>query len=433
MDSIFIGWSGNKALAEKLAEKFKEVGKYRAIVGGGTPNNMYLGAQVIEQIHNCDAAILLVENKKFCGEEKGISPNLMFEWGYLVSRLSAKKINTVLINIPKSSIPSDVLGTWLREKTLDYTVEGAEEQFVSEVYEAFEKRYETEFDFSYFDIIDNWKKYYPEINNTNTSTDREMCSYIIFGCLAAYYYGDSKDLRNTVSKLTCVDDTVRTVVLFAKAYISVFIDSKNMMQPLSEGQVYQSNKTFNAVLERKRSLTKKLDDFLDILCYDIKGLSGLLFLRNENIDEEVKAYYEEDVKHSMEMALQLIGIFEQSFKNNNCVVLLMKSYVYNDSAKLYKMIGEEEKYLYYLDLSVKARQSLFEAVATQYSGNYFIVEKMEQEYIIAFSDMCQYETNVIHKRANVAYIKEKLEAWESDLHALGSLITRIQNNVNKIR
>ena len=50
MDSIFIGWSGNKELADSLAAKFKKQGKYRAIVGGGTPNNMYLGAQIIEQI-----------------------------------------------------------------------------------------------------------------------------------------------------------------------------------------------------------------------------------------------------------------------------------------------------------------------------------------------------------------------------------------------
>ena len=146
----------------------------------------------------------------------------------------------------------------------------------------------------------------------------------------------------------------------------------------------------------------------------------------------MKAYYEEDAKRSMEQALLLIGIFESSFKNNNCVVLLMKSYVYNDSAKLYKMLGEEGKYLYYLELSVQARQKLFESVATQYPENYFIVEKMEQEYIVAFSDMCRYETNIVCKRANVTYIKDKLEEWESDLSTLGSLITRIQNNLSKI-
>ncbi|MBQ8406815.1 MAG: nucleotide-binding protein [Clostridia bacterium] len=431
MDSIFIGWSGNKELAQALAAKFKDSGKYQAIVGGGTPSNMYLGAQVIEQINGCDSAILLVENKTVEGHEF-ISPNLMFEWGYLVSHLSAKKINTVLINISKSSIPSDVLGTWLEEKTLDRTVEGAEEKFVQEVYESFEKRYEEEIEFSYFDIINDWKNCFPEIKNQNTSTDREMCCYIIFGCLAAYYYGDNEDLKRAVSLLSCTDDTVRTVVLFAKSYIDVFLDSKNMMVPLTDAQVFKVDKTFNSVLKKKRSLSKKLDDFLDILCYDAKGLAYSLFLRNDGLDDEIKEFADSEARKSMETVLTLLSTFEKDFTDNNCIVLLIKSYIYNDSAKHYSRLGDEEKYLYYLDLAVESRQKLFEAVETQYPENQYLIEKMEQEYVIAFSDMCRHETNPIAKRSNLTYIKDKLGDWKSDLDSLCSLVTRIENNLSKI-
>lgn len=431
MDKIFIGWSGNKELAEKLAATFKEKGKCQAVVGGGIPSNMYLGAQVIEQINSCDSAILLVENKIVDGKEF-ISPNLMFEWGYLVAHLSAQKINTILINIPKTSIPSDVLGTWLEEKTLDRTVDGAEDKFVKEVYESFEKRYEAEFEFSYFNIINEWKKCLPEIKDQNTLTNREMCCFIIFGCLAAYYYGDNVDLKKAVSSLTCTDDTLRTVVLFAKSYIDIFLDTKNMMIPLSESQLFKVDTTFNTVLARKRSLTKKIDDFLDILCYDAKGLSYSLYLRNEGLDDEIKTFAQNEARRSMETVLELLSEFERAFTDNNCLVLLIKSYIYNDSAKLYLHLGEESKYLYYLEESVNSRKKLFESVETQYATNDFLVEKMEQEYIIAFSDMCRHELNPIAKRSKLNYIKEKLGNWRSDLNSLCSLVTRIENNLSKI-
>ena len=238
--------------------------------------------------------------------------------------------------------------------------------------------------------------------------------------------------KRAVSLLTCTDDTVRTVVLFAKAYIDVFLDSKNMMIPLTDAQVFKVDKTFNSVLKRKRSLTKKLDDFLDILCYDAKGLAYSLFLRNEDLDDELKEFADNEARKSMEKVLMLLDEFEKDFTDNNCIVLLIKSYIYNDSAKHYARLGEEDKYLYYLDLAVDFRQRLFEAVETQYPENLFLIEKMEQEYVIAFSDMCRHETNPIAKRSNLTYIREKLGDWKSDLDSLCSLVTRIENNLEKI-
>ena len=78
MNNIFIGWSGNKSLADKISELMVENTDARAIVGGGQPKDMFIGAQVIEQINRCDSAILLIEDKNGM-----ISSNLMFEWGYI--------------------------------------------------------------------------------------------------------------------------------------------------------------------------------------------------------------------------------------------------------------------------------------------------------------------------------------------------------------
>ena len=47
MDNIFIGWSGNQSLANELGNEINRNKAFNAIVGGGTPTNMYIGAQVL--------------------------------------------------------------------------------------------------------------------------------------------------------------------------------------------------------------------------------------------------------------------------------------------------------------------------------------------------------------------------------------------------
>ena len=87
MDNVFIAWSGNKELAKELAKIINSTNKVNAIVGGGQPKDMFVGEQVLNQIGKCDSAILLVENK-----DGQISPNLMFEWGYIIAKMQSKHL-----------------------------------------------------------------------------------------------------------------------------------------------------------------------------------------------------------------------------------------------------------------------------------------------------------------------------------------------------
>jgi hypothetical protein len=98
MDRIFIGWSGNQPLAYELASIIEEDRDKNAIVGGGVPTDMYVGAQVIKQMKTCNYAALLVEDKN--GD---ISNNLMFEWGYLIAKMPINNIHIFLINKKKVS------------------------------------------------------------------------------------------------------------------------------------------------------------------------------------------------------------------------------------------------------------------------------------------------------------------------------------------
>lgn len=75
-------------MADTLADLITSKTGDHTIVGGGQPKDMFIGAQVIEQINRCDSAILLIEDKNGM-----ISSNLMFEWGYIYAKYPVSNIH----------------------------------------------------------------------------------------------------------------------------------------------------------------------------------------------------------------------------------------------------------------------------------------------------------------------------------------------------
>ena len=422
MDNIFIGWSGNQSLANCLEKEINKNKKYKAIVGGGKPTNMFIGEQVLTQINTCEFAILLVEKKP-----EGISGNLMFEWGYLMAKLTSKKICTVLINCSTAELPSDVIGSWVVEMKLDRN-EKSEEDFAKEVAEKFTKMYQSDADTDFFSIISDWENCFFRIRNNTFVSDNEMCKYIIMGCLAAYYYDDNEELRNVVSKLVCTEE-MRDVMYFAIAYIDVFLFSENMMKPLTDEQMYNTKEAFETLLNRERKLSPQMDMILDMLCHDAYGLACALYLRDENLDKDSREYFEEYAKVNLLAVLEKVEEFQKITQKNECLIQLIKGYICNDLSRFYERVGDQELHIAYLEKSVSQRKKLFHSVKTTYPHNSFLIKKVEQEYTIALSSQCRYVSNPIEKKMCVGKIKKSLEDWSKDYRSLSSLITRIENNL----
>ena len=425
MDNIFIAWSGNQSLANELANVIAGDKKYKATVGGGKPTDRYIGEQVINQINKCDAAILLVEHKN-----GAISPNLMFEWGYLVAKYSVNKIYTVLINISRNELPSDVLGTWVLEEKLDRE-STTERCFAEDIYKKFIDDYERDVEFDYFDIIDDWKNYFYRIRNMERATEAELCRYIVIGCLAAYYYGDNEELKRSLNNIPC-SDKLQDVVAFGKTYIDVFLNSQNMSRPLNDEQIYNVKDSFETLLKRERRLDNELDDIFDILCYDAYGLACALYLRNEDLDEEIKEYFGVLTQTNLEKVLEDIEKFESNYNDNRNVSILLKAYIHNDLSRYYKKTGDHEKHMSHLNKSVEKRKELYHIVKSTYPNNTFLIDKMEQEYMIALSAQCCYMSDPVLKKISINKIRKRLDDWLSDRNSLNSLISRIEANLLEV-
>lgn len=430
MDNIFIGWSGNQSLALELGKEIDKNKSFKAIVGGGTPTKMFIGEQVLEQIKDSDYAILLMEKKN--GE---ISPNLMFELGYIFAKMPVNRVFLVLINMENNELASDILGAWIFKTKHFDRAERTESDFAQELYRDF-----IEFEHNrvivgqsnYFDYIDRWEECFSDLKNDNRISTNDS-EYIILGCLAAYYYNDYKELHDYLDSVTC-DEAVSNIVYFAKAYISIFLDSGNMMHPLNDDQIITCREVFESLLERDRVLSPKLDAILDILVHDAYGLACMLYLRNEELDEDEREYFDILCQDHLLKVFELIDEYRERFGDDNKVLMsLFDAYICNDLAKLYRRDPEtEEKHLYYLERSVTTRKGLFKSVQLLYPQNKFLIEKMEQEYNIALADQCKYMKDAVLKKMTVKKIKKRLDEWVSNYNALRSMLERIEVNLKAI-
>ena len=431
MDNIFIGWSGNQSLAIELGNEINRSTNYKAIVGGGTPTKMFIGDQVLQQIKESDYAILLMEKK-----DGAISQNLMFELGYIFAKMTVNRVFLVLINIETSELASDISGAWIfKSKHFDRSVtsESAFAQELCKDFYEFQLKNGSAEESNYFNVINRWEECFADLKEDRRISKNDA-DYILFGCLAAYYYNDYKELRRFLDDVSC-DEAVSDLVYFAKFYISIFLDSGNMMYPLDDDQILTLREAFEDLLERERKLSQKLDAFLDILIHDAYGLACVLYLRNEDIDEEEREYFSHLCETHLLNVFSLLGEYKEQYGDDNkYIVNLFNAYICNDLAKFYRDMPEpdEEKHLEYLNRSVLERKSLFKSVQILYPNNKFLVEKMEQEYLIALSDQCKYEKDNVLKKITVKKIKKRLDEWVSNYKSLRSMVERIEVNLKEI-
>lgn len=428
MNNVFIGWSGNRELAKKIANLIEENNIFNPIVGGGSPKDIFIGAQVIDQIKTCKRAILLVEDK----EDGMISHNLMFEWGYIMARLNMNCIHVFLINKKSRDLPSDLLGSWVCEIEYDKKEESIDK--VSEkIYKIFNENTISNNKVNYIDYFSDWKQIYVYLTDDIPDSDQETFDFVFTGLLMAYYYQDYNNLSVVLNK---VPQTVNTIsfVTFAKAYIDVFLDTGNMTNPLSQEKFFSVISIFEQELKRKKTLPEESEILYDILANDIYSLSCGLYLRNPNVDENIRKHCYDKTIECAKKALNLIDEYEKISPINKCVVALFKSYIYSDLAQIYlRYEGVCDTFLEYQELSVQSRKSLWLLFSAFHPENEFLCTKFEQEYILALSLKCTYMEDSFEKEILKNTVITKTTTWEKELIYASSLTDRIKLNIKNFK
>lgn len=203
-----------------------------------------------------------------------------------------------------------------------------------------------------------------------------------------------------------------------------------MSKPLSQQDYFSVMQVFETIINRQKQFSNDVELLLDILNYDAYSLANYLFLKNDDLDTETKKFCSSKAKECLEKDFELLDSFEQTIKNNECLVLLLKSYLFNDIAHLYKdAFLDKEAFLENLSKSVEYRKQLHQTFVSSYPANIFLGTKLEQEYIIALSEQCNYMENAVLKGMYKNLVVQKFEEWEKELVYTSSLTDRIKNNI----
>ena len=425
MYNIFIGWSGNKHLADKLADLISQSERMRPIVGGGVPSDMFVGAQVIDQINRCKKTILLAEDKGGM-----LSHNLMFEWGYAMARLNIHDIHVFLINKNSRDLPSDLLGSWVSEISVDRTKE-SDEEIAKRIFAIFLPNAMQEPEVNYFNLIDSWKQVFVKLTDDIADSNHEVFDYVFAGCMAAYYYQDYQNLRMVLNGFHVNKQTL-VFVNFAKAYIDVFIDSENLTSPLPQDSFFNCVQAFDTARKRDRIYDETRELLFDILVQDISALASSLYLRNPNLDKDTTDYCSEMARRNALDVLSAIDDFEKKSPVNSTLVLLLRSYILKDVAHIYlNQYGDRDNFLSCLERSVNERKVLWQNILAYYPKNIFLSTKFEQEYILALSEYCNYMPDGFQKTLYKKTILSKMKEWEKELVYASSLTDKIRGNIEK--
>lgn len=429
MHNVFIAWGGNVSLANQI-KNILQSDKFNVIVGGGSPTDMFVGAQVIDQINQCDCAILLIED--YNGQ---ISSNLFFEWGYLLANKDIRNQNIQIFMIDKSprELPSDLLGVWVSEMKRDKTLpDNGDAKLAEQIKAKFLSQVNSENTLDYFTIINDWPNIRQNFSDKKKRlSEREFEERVIIGCLAAYYYNDYKYLYDELSKVTGSSE-FNSTILFARTYIEVFLKSDNMTKEISTKDFFKFAEIFEVFLNREIT-GDNFSKLVSILCNDVYGLSCLLFLKNDDLDAVVKEECKNKALKCFEETLVLTDELEKVLTENKCLLHLIRAYIYNDTAHLYEgHYNDKERYLQYLEKSVAERKNLHLTFCTKYPRNRYVANKLEQEYMIALSEKCKYMNNDFQRKISISTVKSKYDEWKADIDYISSLVRRLEHNIKAL-
>ena len=433
MSRVFIAWSGNFGIASKLKDLIDDHPGYEAIVGGNlhTLNTIFVGGTIIEQMKQCDQAILLVQKNEAHG---GLSPNVMFEWGYLIAKLSANKIHHYLINEPE--IPSDLHGVWSYGiSTADHT----DDEIAQELCDKFFSSQRNSLNKNKMRVImdrDETRSIIKKHIENPICSNYEMAQYVLCYMFSANIYMDTREeafrdmelfysqmgenAQQSQELLLAVRCAIITISFFRKIkYIGdeQFIDKDDFytFRECYEDLMYQIEDL--AESEVKKLLIVSVGDFVTYLY--------LLIINGRDIDDDKKRIYCSRLYEDSERtANDCFELEKMAPKLNSQLCWLIRSYMYRDMfcaldcVEKIEGVDTENRTEEQLDRLNKIKDCLYKSLEerkklyNEYSVgnvNAAFLNNIEMEYFLALAEYRLYENDYRlrerYKEKLIRYVK----------------------------
>lgn len=369
-DKIFIAWSGSNSIAIKV-KSILEARNYKCTIGGNSDNNSTytsVGDTVIQQIKNCNQAIIIFQNRA----DGNVSNNVFFELGYVLASYGQQKIHCVKKADEQIILPSDFDNSFVEP-----IVCADDDGFVKGILDYFFARQKMSINENKMLLINNRYRMHDYIQRHfseqgSKCSDYELAQYILFYLQAAQMFGDE---RKVYAELKQFKDDFHSyfsdeLAIAVNMGISYFEMSSNILAR-EDGEFYIERRVFtrfrDSYLKCKEDLieddTGMFHEWANAFISQRLNYAYLLFSNNPDLTEEKLIKNVEMSRQWGEIALADMEKLESfaTIKDNNDhkgILSLFRSYIYRNMFICCKKLHDEEGELSWLNKSKKERTAL---------------------------------------------------------------------------
>lgn len=400
-DKIFIAWSGSNKTALKVKNILESKYNYLCSIGGNADNDSTfasIGDTVIQQIKNCNQAIVIFQNK----ENGSVSNNLFFELGYVLARYGQKKIHCVKKQSENVVLPSDFDNSFV-EPVADQT----EEQFIEGIVKYFLDRQKMSITTNKMFLINNRYMLRDFITSHYSASgskcsDYELAQYILFYMQASYMFGDEDKVEREISEFKRAHQYEFSAELALSVNICIsFFGLINNIKSYDDGTPYIEKNVFVKFKSDYEAYKSKdidndigvFDEWANLFIKEHLNYGYSLFANNKEIPESLKTsslkYCHKYAEESLEAIEKLDSVMPLSESNDDIgIISLLRSYIYRNLYLSGKQLGYDDWHEW-LQLSTKERMNLKKTFESG-SIDSQLFETFSMEYYLALLEFLEY-------------------------------------------
>ena len=369
-DRVYIAWSGTIDIALKVKQILENRCNYKCFIGGNEANDSNfasVGDTVLQQIKNCNQAIVVFQKRK----DGFISNNLFFELGYALASYGPTKVHCVRFAHEEISLPSDFDNSFV-EPIDDPDVE----TMANGVVNYFLTRQKLSVNINKMYLINNRymirdfiKRHFSE--QGSKCSDYELAQYLLFYAQAAQMFDDVTAVRSEIQAFKQMYQysfsyelgiAVDICLTFFELYSNIQIDSNNVAYIDKQTYRRAKEKFENIEADIKDDETGIFDEWARVFTCDYMVFATDLFLGDPDLSIERKRRI---ACRTIELADECISRIETLqetapiVENNDHIGILsiFKSYLYDHKFIAHDFLGDQVA-IEWLKASKKEKSSL---------------------------------------------------------------------------
>lgn len=375
-EKTFIAWGANEELAVRLSS-YLDSKKIDNIVGGHSArfgeDSDHLPQRVISQMKQAARAIILAQGVKQPDGSYAFRPNLMFEWGYLLSRLPTGSIMVVYIDTPREAGPSDLQGA-LSEVLPSNLKKSRKAEWIAN---QFLKR-PPNIRFSAFDVCYDWSKHKiflkNQIDQESAPSPSKFEKTLLTSFIPAVYNNDIGFLRQVIDKVRESGENANNTYLILANGICSYVEYVT-----SNYNNYRKTK----FSELKKSFSNCANSHDTYVAAIARNYMGKCLLKQCQLESDASKRIDLLKYAELNFRYSLVE-FERSPLDSRSLNIWL-SFVYRNLAiATFEIEGRSMNSLEYSELALKAREDVFLSLSSSLEG--VSSRFFEAEYYLSVCD-----------------------------------------------